>query len=199
MGNEVYLPLADVVKRAAQSQVQGPAAKMKRRFADASLEVVVLCDLSSSMLDFIGNSGLRKYEHLAIALKDLMKSFPKVRLVVFNDLPRVLNVAADLPYPAGGTAMAKALHFIKKWKPRKTILISDGLPDDEQAALAAADQLTGAIDTIYCGPDEHPAVEFLRRLSRDTGGVQVTWDGYKGELASSVRALIAPPSDAIQL
>ncbi|HLK50590.1 MAG TPA: hypothetical protein VKT49_20760 [Bryobacteraceae bacterium] len=68
----------------------------------------------------------------------------------------------------GSTDLAGGFRFIEGWPPRQTIVISDGLPDDARAAAA----ITGSIDTIYCGHDGDAAIEFLRRLSRDSGGQQ---------------------------
>jgi hypothetical protein len=92
----------------------------------------------------------------------------------------------------GGTNLAGALEVAARRKPRKTIVISDGLPDSEIAALEAAERMTGAIDTIYCGPDEHPAVQFLQKLSRQTGGREVTWDG-RHEISGIIRGLLPAP------
>lgn len=192
MSTELASPLADIIKRAASAPVEGAAAKMKQRFTNCTAEIVVLADVSGSMSDVIGSSGLPKWQHLAIALKDVLTLHPKIRLVAFHSYPVELKNPAELPEPAGGTALDEALKMAAKYKPRKTIIISDGLPDDGKAALDAADKMTGQIDTIYCGPDSHPAVEWLKKLSRSTGGIQVVWDGYKQQLTSAVRGLLGP-------
>lgn len=190
MGSEVASPLRDIIRRAAERKVEGPAAKMRLRMDNASDAVVVLADISDSMRDLIGNANLTKYQHLQIALEDVMTAFPKIRLVVFGSYPK--EVAKLPPQPSGSTNLAGALEMAAEWKPRKTIVISDGLPDNGDAAIAAADKMTGAIDTIYCGPDAHPAVQFLQRLAKSTGGQQVTWDGYK-PIASCIRGFLPAP------
>ncbi len=194
MSAEVTSPLRDIIKRAAERQVEGPAGKMKQRFVDASDEIVAVCDCSGSMSDLIGSQNMTKWDHLKIALKDVLLLYPKIRIVAFASYAREVKLN-DVPFPAGGTDLGGGLEAAIRFRPRKTIVISDGLPDNEQYALEAAEQLTGAIDTIYCGPDSHPAIDFLRQLSRDTGGVQVTWDGYK-TLSSAVRGLLGPAPDA---
>lgn len=197
MGNELEIPLADIISRMASTEVVGEAAKIKARFRDASGAVVVLCDVSGSMMDLIGHSGLSKYDHLKIALDDVLSGWPKIVLVAFASSAKRLRSAKDLPDPqigalGGGTDLGRALRQVANMKPSKTIVISDGCPDNEHSALAEAEGLTGSIDTIYCGPDSHPAVRFLQKLSRSTGGVQVTWDGYR-QVSSVIRGLLPAP------
>ncbi len=193
MPHEVVSPLKSIINRLASTEVQGPAAQMKKRFADCSNAIVVLCDCSGSMDDGIGGLDLSKFEHLKIALEDILQTWPQIKLVAFSSLAKEVKGPKNLPPPGGGTDLARALLFAAKWRPRKTIVISDGMPDHEGAALAAAQGLTGAIDTIYCGPDEHPAVEFLRRLSRECAGSSVVWDGVKMGITYAIRGLLPAP------
>jgi len=193
MPQELLAPLQEVIRRAAESKVEGPATKLRARFESASNEIVLLADCSGSMNDLIGSLGMTKAEHLQIALKDVLALYPKIRLIAFHSYAKEIATAAELPKPTGGTNLARALEMAGRHKPRKTIVISDGLPDNQETALKAAEAITGAIDTIYCGPDQHPAVEFLNRLSRQTGGKQVTWDGYRGEISTAIRGLLAAP------
>jgi Mg-chelatase subunit ChlD len=194
MSSELQSPLKSIIQKLAAKDIEGPAAKMQRRFTECSSEVVVLLDTSSSMGDLIGSQNLSKFEHLAIALDDVLQFWPKVRLVAFGNTVQVVSNPKKLPYPCGGTPLAQALVLAARWKPRKTIVISDGLPDREDLALEAAEELTGSIDTIYCGPDSHPAVEFLRSLTRQTGGVSMEWDGYKTSISSAIKGLLAAGS-----
>lgn len=195
---EVLSPLQNIIKRMAATEVQGPAAQMKKRFTDCSDAIVVLADCSGSMADLVGSSGISKFRHLQIALEDIQQGFPKIRLVAFGSIAKEINGPKHLPDPCrgmsfgGSTNLAGALELAALRKPRKTIVISDGLPDSESDALEAADRMTGAIDTIYCGPDSHPAVEFLQRLSRRTGGREVTWDG-RHEICGVIRGLLPAP------
>ncbi len=192
---EVISPLAQIIRRAAESKADGPIANARKRLADASDEVVLLLDVSSSMGDYVGTFAMRKCDHLAVALKDVLMYHPKIRIITFGMLVNELDDPARLPAPAGGTPMAKALSVAQKYKPRKTIIVTDGMPTDgEENVRAAAQRLTGVIDAVYCGHDGHKAAEFLQSLCRDTGGTQMTWDGYKGEIGSHIRGLIGAPA-----
>ncbi len=194
MTTDLTAPLLDIVKRAGENKLEGLATKVKRRFVNCSDEILLVCDCSGSMDDLIGSADLTKWDHLKIAVKDVLLLYPKIRLIAFASFVREVKTVDDLPVPAGGTGLARALKAAMRHRPRKTIIISDGLPDDEEEAIQVAGQLTGSIDTIYCGPDSHPAVEFLRKLAHDTGGIQVVWDGYKATLSSAVRGLLAAPT-----
>ena len=190
---EVCSPLADIIKKAMSSKSTGTVseakAKIEKRMKGASGEILVVCDLSGSMGDFIGSGQTSKYEHLKVALADIRRSYSKVRVILFNSFPEEWTGAA-IPAPAGGTDLAGALRFAMQWRPRKTIIISDGLPDDQWAAQTAADAITGEVDTIYCGPDGHPAIQFLRSLAHSTGGVSLNWDGYSTQLGTHVKGLL---------
>jgi hypothetical protein len=201
MSNELTFNLQDIIKRAASTTVEGPAAKMRKRFTDATNEVVVLCDCSGSMCDAIGSLHMSKFEHLQIALKDVLHGFPRIRLIAFGSTTMECPTPSHLPSPmsgglGGSTNLAAGLMLAAKYKPRKTIVISDGLPDSESAATEAVQHLTGSVDTIYCGPDGHPAVAFLASLARSTGGRQATWDGYR-EISSVIFGLLPAPAGPI--
>jgi hypothetical protein len=190
---EIASPLASIVRKAMQSKAKGPVAeqraKYEARMKNASDEILIVADLSGSMYESIGGLAVAKYEHLKIALADIRRSYSKVRVIIFNSACEEWN-RTDLPMPNGCTDLGGALKFASRFKPRKTIIISDGLPDNEQEAQDAADKITGEVDTIYCGPDGHPAIQFLRSLAHSTGGVALNWDGYRTELASNIRGLL---------
>jgi hypothetical protein len=193
--SDVAAPLQSIIKRLAGTDIVGPAAKRAQRFTDASDELVVLADCSGSMLDFIGSQGISKFEHLQIALEDVMLAWPRIKILAFASTFREIANAKDLPRAGlgGGTNLAGAIEYAAKWRPRKTIIISDGLPDSEAEAIAAAQKITGAVDTIYCGPDAHPAVAFLRKLSREAAGIHFTWEGGRTSIAQTIRGLLPSP------
>lgn len=195
--------LLDVVNRAVESDVvEGPASRLEDRQARASSEIVVLADCSGSMADLIGVGGRSKYRQLQIALEEVWRTWPGLKLVAFAEEPKTVARPEALPPPIGtATNLARALRFAAQWEPRRTIVISDGLPTDERgldggdAANIAAGEMTGAIDTIYCGPEsDTQAIKFLRGLSVRTGGKSATWDGWR-ELGAVIRGLLPAPGD----
>lgn len=180
-------------------------AEVRKRYFGATDVVAVLLDCSDSMNDLVGSAGISKFRHLQIALQDLQRGFPRVRLIAFGSIAVEVKTAAELPDPSGSnpgapaiggsTDLAAALDLAATLKPRKTIIISDGLPDDEDDAMESSKAVTGAIDAIYCGPDAHPAVRFLRSLCHSAGGVATPWDG-RAEIGGVLLRMLPPPEAA---
>lgn len=196
MANDLSCILRDVVSRAAKAPVaeNEDLARLRKRFADCTDDTVVLCDCSGSMRDMIGHSGISKMEHLEIALNDLLRAHPRVILIAFSSTAqRVKNTAGVTDHYrryGGSTNLTDAIEEAAKLRPRRTVIISDGLPDNADTATEAIDDLTGQVDCVYCGPDGHPAVAFLQSLARKGGGHQMTFDGCR-ELAPMIRGLLA--------
>jgi hypothetical protein len=101
--------------------------------------------------------------------------------------------AAVLPEPNGGTALHLALACAVGYQPGVTLVISDGQPDNEQHALAQAEQLSGRIDTLYIGPDgDRAAMDFMRRLARVGCGRDMRADLERPQprLGATIRQLL---------
>lgn len=161
-------PIAALIQRAAATPAKGEIARFERRFNAAGTATVVLADVSGSMEQPAGE--VRRVDRL----RDALEGLSGVRLVAFASAPVELRSAADLPAPAGGTALHLAIDMAAGMRPARTVVVSDGEPDDEEAAIAAADRLPGRIDVIYCGPEGNArARAFLMRLARTGGGAYV--------------------------
>jgi hypothetical protein len=199
MSDEVASLLRRIIERLAKTDIKdGPAAQVRKRYTNASDVIAVLCDCSGSMTDLVGSSGISKFHHLQIALEDLQHGFPKIRLIAFGSTAKEFKTAKEIPDPhrtaplGHGTNLTAALEMAARLKPRKTIIISDGLPDESQGPIDIADTMTGSIEAIYCGPDGHPALAFLRSLCHSTGGSAVAWDG-RGEISGVIRLMLPAP------
>lgn len=118
-------------------------------------DTCLLLDVSGSMSGILP-SGKTKID----ALKEVIKDFSGVRKFSFSDkCEEVLPTDAS-----GGTNMANAFYIIKRAGLRRCILVTDGLPDSEQAALEAVSGLS--VNIIYVGPP--PTPQFLRDLALHT-------------------------------
>jgi uncharacterized protein with von Willebrand factor type A (vWA) domain len=171
----------------------GEVARLRKRYENASHVEVVLVDCSHSMADEIGSLDIRKIEHARIALKDLIEFRPKTIIIAFGSYAKTLRGPEDIPdwfHLMGSTNLTAALEEAAKLKPRRTVIISDGLPDNADTPAEMVEQMTGRIDCVYCGPDGHPAVAYLQSLARKGGGEQMTFDGCK-ELSPMIRGLLA--------
>lgn len=198
MTHDLSNPIQALIAGAAKAlpATTGETDRLKSRLAGAGATVVILADVSSSMDERAG--ARRKVELLREALDQVWADLvPGGRLIAFASTPTELLSPAQLPAPAGGTALHLALDAAAKHRPRRTLVITDGHPDSEDAALDAADRLPGLIDVIYCGPDgDAAAIAFLSRLARLGGGRVVVRDVVKmarPRLDGAVRAVLGLP------
>lgn len=131
------------------------AAKALGRPAPAAPEkVCLLLDVSGSMDDRV--DGAPKIDLLREVVRGL-------------DAPAIFAFAAGckrvtretIPNPHGGTALHRAFLRIKSHAYTRAVIITDGLPDDEDAALREVVGLS--VEIMYVGPAPKPA--FLDRLA----------------------------------
>jgi hypothetical protein len=185
-------PIAALIAQAAQAPPPPPPPpRLKATKATKAAPVVVLLDTSGSMAE-TADGGLLRIEVLREALEWALQAVQAHPiLIAFSSTPKKIALPGDLPYPSGGTALEKALAMAGANGPAKTIVISDGEPDDVDLALAAAAVISGSIDTIYCGPDDGvEAKAFLRALARIGKGSYTAAQG-RPALGAAIRGLLA--------
>src|SRR3990172_10796994 len=114
-------------------------------------DVIILTDTSGSMAAADSRGGRSRYDVACEELKNLQASLPgKLTLLSFSD--DVIFCPSGVPFNyQGGTDLAKALQFAKVADVTgiRFIVISDGQPDNEEAALKVARTFNNRIDTIY--------------------------------------------------
>lgn len=149
-------------------------------------DCLVLVDTSGSMDQRDSRGGKRRYDVACEELANLQCVLPgKIGVVAFSSYSKFCP--SGIPeYIGASTNLADALKFLKiaDVSGMKFILVSDGLPDDEKAALDVARTFQNHIDVIYAGPESDPSGreflrhgrEFLRHLAASTGGKSVTAD-----------------------
>lgn len=188
MSKALTNPLAGIVAAAAKNlpAKSGVVADHKQRIATGA-DVVILADTSGSMFENAGRR--RKIDILSEALATIRADLPSAATIAFDSLPRRLAPHEALPAPNGGTALHLAIDEAAKLRPRKTVVITDGQPDNDRQAIASAGKLSGTIDVIYCGDDSDTrAIDFLRRLAAAAGGTIVVHD-LKRHGDTSVKAI----------
>jgi hypothetical protein len=161
-----------------------------------SADLIVIVDTSGSMGAKDSTGGQSRYEVACRELANLQASLPgKIAVLSFSD--DVQFCPSGVPvFLMGGTKLEKALSFAKIADIGKMrfILISDGQPDDEQAAIQISRTYKNKIDVIYVGPEtDRSAREFMNRLAASTGGQTVTADKAK-ELSSKITYLLSTHS-----
>ena len=160
-----------------------------------SVDVVVLCDTSGSMAARDSVGGRSRYDQACNELASLQTNMPgKIGVISFSD--QVMFCPDGTPlYFGGGTDLAGALQYAKIADVPNSgirfIVISDGEPSSESAALKVAHTYHSRIDVIFCGDERFPTGrDFLQRLAKASGGQAVTASAVKG-LAASVTKLLA--------
>jgi len=157
-------------------------------------EVVVIVDTSSSMGTYDSRGRRQRYDVACEELAALQGSLPgKIAVLSFSQA--TLFCPDGKPFNhGGGTDLAGALKFarVADVPDMRFIVISDGEPDSQSAALAEAAQYRNRIDTIYVGPESQPyGRDFLQKLAAASGGQMVSADRAQNLLEATQKLLEA--------
>lgn len=155
-------------------------------------DVVVLVDTSGSMGTPDSRAGQTRYDVACEELATLQDNLPgKIAVISFSD--RTMFCPDGIPFNLrGGTDLAGALRFarVADVPGMRFIILSDGEPDEPQAALREAAKYRAQIDVIYVGSETSPlGRDYLTQLARLSGGTTVTAETAK-QLASTVQLLL---------
>lgn len=183
-------PFASLLDQAAKATAQtGEVARIQKRLDGAGGSgQVVLADVSSSMAEMAGSRS-----KIQVLREALTAERGAARIIAFSSTPTEARTAEEIPDPCGGTALHLAIDLAATLRPARTLVISDGHPDDEEKAFRAAEALPGVIDVLYVGPeDDARAIRFMRRLARAGAGRCEVNDIQRvpAALAPAVRALL---------
>lgn len=177
MSNLVKGSLSDMAKRNNTSLAE----------SFLSCDYLILVDTSGSMMshDYAEQS---RYDRACSELAILQEKL-QGKIAVFSFSYKSQFCPNGKPYFLdGGTALHTALadvHMVDGLI-EKLFIISDGKPDDANAALAQAARFTTPIVTIFIGPSGSAGEAFLKRLA--TAG-NTTLAGAK-ELAATMQVLM---------
>jgi Mg-chelatase subunit ChlD len=157
-----------------------------------SADVVVLVDTSGSMGSPDSRGGRSRYDVACEELAALQTGLPgKIAVISFSD--RTMFCPDGIPFNLrGGTDLAGALRFarVADVPGMRFIIVSDGEPDEPQAALNEAAKYRAQIDVIYVGSETSPlGRDYLTQLARLSGGTTVTAEAAK-QLASTAQLLL---------
>ena len=137
--------------------------------------------------------GRRRIDVAREELAKLQAEHPgKLALVCFSSHAQVMPGGVP-PEPDGTTNLVDGLVLARKWDGLGItfVVVSDGEPNSEDAALAEAKQFTSRIDTVYVGPpDDRRGANFLRRLAAAAGGQHATAARVMG-LVDAMRPMLA--------
>jgi len=180
------------VKGSLQSIANKAGITVAQAFVNC--EVVALLDVSASMNNRDGFNSETRYKKACNQLAKLQSDNPgKVCLICF-DSDQSFEPSGIARRPGSSTNIAGALSFVHKADNTglKFIVISDGEPDDDEAAIAMAQQFKSMIHTIYIGPEGGYGADFLKRLSAATGGLfSNSGTAGIGQLSQTVQNLLS--------
>ena len=156
------------------------------------VDVVILLDVSGSMMMQDSRGGQRRYDVALEELAQLQQAMPgKLAVIGFADHPEFAPNGKPT-FLATGTDLARALKFARMADiaGMRFIVVSDGQPDSEREALDVAATYQGRIDCVFVGP-EHDQLgqEFLNKLAIAHHGQQVTADRVQ-QLAAKIETLL---------
>jgi hypothetical protein len=194
--NDLINPLSFIIQQASQLPDSGVAANYQHRLASGNPNIFCLLLDTSGSMGSECNGKETRIDVLRKAVKSL--DWQYYQMFTFDNLCRRIASPDALWNCCGGsTNLALGLQEIAKFDPSKTIVISDGEPNDEDDALAAARKLTGTISTVFIGNDrDKNAIAFMRRLSTVGCGNTFVRDLGKGhlELSATLQHLMLSPS-----
>lgn len=193
--------MADLVRKDDQlakklsSSLESGSLKALVQERKAEKETHLLLDYSSSMDGgvFYG-SQTRKIDALRKIADDL-RADTTCPQVGFGgsayDGSNNIRFIERVPEPAGGTPLAEGIDFCAQHGAKRIVVVSDGEPDDPQAALASAKAFGGVVDIVYVGPEGGPGAVFMKKLAEATKGrVQVTTLRDTKQLTGQLRGLL---------
>jgi len=142
-------------------------------------DALILVDVSGSMSSDDARDGKSRYVVALEELASLQSTMPgKLAIVSFSDKAEFCPGGVPV-FVGGGTGLANALRFaqVADVGGIRFVVISDGAPDDGEAALRVAFSYKGRIDTIYVGPElDSSGKVFLQKLAAAHKGQAVTAD-----------------------
>lgn len=157
-----------------------------------SVECIIVVDVSGSMHAADSRGGKTRYTVACEELRKLQETMPgRIAVVSFSDAAKYVPSGVPL-LDGGGTDLATALRFVHIADGTvRFFVISDGQPNDEAAALAAAKRFKSKIDCIFVGPEGGYGQEFLHRLAKASGGDFATAAQADDLAAVTTRLMIA--------
>jgi Mg-chelatase subunit ChlD len=179
------------IEKAKNSMTKAPRslAEMAKKKSEEKIGFLLICDCSGSMKSADAPGRKRRIDVLRAAISEMAGD---IKIIAFADFAKIVH---DLPEPSGDTCVAAAIQIAAVLRQnRHVILLSDGEPSDEEAALKEAARFGQPISTIFCGPEGGPGEDFLRRLAAATGGKFGELQAEKLEprrLSAAIKALSA--------
>lgn len=162
----------------------------------------IVADVSGSMECYLPNSSKRRIDCLndAIAEQSTDTQILAFSTTVVHSTERKFTAQAD-------TNLIPALSLVKDYEPSYILIISDGnINDLHSTSLQLVDEIFEAgciVDTLYIGPDDKYAQEFMAELAQHGGGrarrFDLTARNDAAQLDNAVQAFLPAPDKIVEL
>lgn len=163
-----------IVKGSLASVAKANGITVAEAFCNARL--VVLLDTSASMRAADAPGHTERYKAACNELAKLQAKNPGT-VAVFSFSSSCVFAPNGVPqFLMESTDLANALKTVKKADDLGLdfCVVSDGEPDDSEAALKQAGKFKSKISTIFIGPEDGPGRLFLEKLAQVSGGKSAT-------------------------
>lgn len=178
-----------IVAGSLRSIAQRDGVSLAESFLSA--DVICIVDVSGSMDSHDSRGDRKRYDVACEELARLQSEMPgKITVVAFSDTVRFCPGGVPV-FEGCGTDLAEALKFVKVADGTvRFIVISDGMPNDRDRALAIAKTFKSVIDVVYVGSEsDRSGAHFLRQLAAAAGGHFVV-AARATELAEKAKSLM---------
>lgn len=167
--------MTDLIKRDAALE----AKSLKDMVRDLTDNPFFLIDTSGSMADAVDpreRGGKRCIDALREVVTEVLPTGQECPMIAFGGPYGETEVrfVHAVPEPDGGTPLAQAIELANEYGATRLVVISDGIPNDRNAAMAAAQAFAGRIDVFYVGAPGSEGEVFLKHLAAKSGGEQFT-------------------------
>lgn len=130
---------------------------------------ILLLDVSGSMAAY-AEGHTRRIDALWTIVQELRSNNVGFRCATFSDVTKWAELV-ECPELEGGTNLADAFYFVRKIEPMQITVVTDGEPNDEQAALNAAQSIGCKVNVMFVGsPSDTHAKAFCAHLASLCGG-----------------------------
>lgn len=161
---------------------------------------LLLVDVSGSMSDTFrdGEGIVRKIDKLRTIVETLQTTHP-VPVAAFGINGYGVELVERIPEPSGMTPLHKAIDFGRIQEATHLVVVTDGQPDDAEAALNAAKFFGGKIDVFYIGSPGTAGAAFCEKLAKLAGGSCGVTDltGEPKKLAAGIAGLLTAPGEVL--
>lgn len=186
------------LKQVAKKQGKEVSAVIADAILDGTAKIVIV-DVSASMGNSDASEGQQRIRAAQRELERLQEQYPGEIILVEFSSSASFRFDGKLSAPNRLTNLISALALVEEYDGLCDIwVITDGEDLSIDKCLQYAKTHKSKINTVFMGTSDPSAIDFLKNLSRLSGG-QHAVTVSPGMLAAPVMGMLPPPKVAINL